>query len=98
MSRVKLLRVIALFLGATGIAGMIATSIAGSVSGPLAFGLLCIAGTIVLMTLGVLNPPPVEIDPLRAEELESRIAAMIEAGAPEADVRHIVRLARGLNR
>ena len=98
MPRAGRLRALALALGAVGIAGMIVSSIAGSTGGALAFGLCCVAGFVVLFTLGALDPPRGEIDPLRAEALEDLVADLVDHGAEERDLRRLVRLARGLER
>jgi hypothetical protein len=98
MARAGLLRAAALLTGAVGIAGMIVSSIAGSTNGALAFGLCCVAGFVVLFTLGVLNPPRGELDPLRAAALEDLVDELVRNGAEEADLRRLVRLARGLER
>jgi hypothetical protein len=93
-----MVRAFALALGGVGIAGMIVSSITGSTNGALAFGLLCVAGFLLLFTLGVLNPPRGEIDPLRARALEDLVAELQAGGADEAKLRRLIRLARGLER
>jgi hypothetical protein len=98
MARAGRLRAAALVVGAVGIAGMIVSSIAGSTGAALAFGLCCVAGFVVLFTLGVLDPPRGELDPLRAAALEELVAELAARGAAEADLRRLVRLARGLER
>jgi hypothetical protein len=98
MARAGLLRASALITGGVGIAGMIVSSIAGSTGGALAFGLCCVAGFVVLFTLGVLDPPRGELDPLRAAALEELVDELVRGGAAEADLRRLVRLARGLER
>lgn len=92
----RVFRAVALLGGACGIAGMIATSIAGSTGGALSFGLLCAAAALVLMVYGVLQRPTGEIDRLRATELENQVAELVAAGADEAGIRRVIRLARGL--
>lgn len=98
MPRAGRLRALALALGAAGIAGMIVSSIAGSTGAALAFGLCCVGGFVMLFTLGVLDPPRGEIDPLRAEALEDLLTELVDHGAEEQDLRRLVRLARGLER
>ena len=92
-----MLRAAALISGAVGIAGMIVSSIGSSVSGALAFGLVCVAASIVLFTLGVLRPPHQEVDRLRGGEIERLINDLVAQGADEAAVRHLVRLLRSTN-
>ena len=58
MPRAGRMRALALALGAIGIAGMIVSSIAGSTGAALAFGLCCVAGFVVLFTLGAARPAP----------------------------------------
>jgi len=94
----RVLRAAGLASGVVGIAGMIVTSIRGSVDGALAFGLVCAGGALVLLVLGAVRPPRGEIDPLRAAALEDQIADLVAAGTDEAALRRIVRLARGLER
>jgi hypothetical protein len=98
VNRPARVRAAALGLGAVGIAGMIASSIAGSTNGALAFGLVCVAGFLLLCTLGLLDPPRGAIDPLRARALEDLVAELQAGGADEAKLRRLVRLARGLER
>jgi hypothetical protein len=98
VERQGLLRGLALLSGAAGIAGMIVSSINGSTNGALAFGLVCVAGFLVLFTVGMLNPVRGEIDPLRAQALEDLVAELRDGGADESKLRRLVRLARGLDR
>jgi hypothetical protein len=98
MGRAGLLRVLALSTGAVGIGGMIISSMAGSTGGALTFGLCCVAGFVMLFTLGVLNPPRGELDPLRATALEELVDELVQRGAEEVELRRLVRLARGLER
>ena len=98
MPRAGRMRALALALGAIGIAGMIVSSIAGSTGAALAFGLCCVAGFVVLFTLGVLDPPRGEIDPLRAAALEELVGELVAGGADERNLRRLIRLARHLER
>jgi hypothetical protein len=98
MPRAGRLRVAAMALGAVGITGMIVASIAGSTGAALAFGLCCVAGFVVLFTLGVLDPPRGEIDPLRAAALEEVVGELVAGGADEDRLRRLIRLARHLER
>ena len=98
MPRAGRMRALALALGAIGIAGMIVSSIAGSTGAALAFGLCCVAGFVVLFTLGVLDPPRGEIDPLRAAALEELVGELVAGGADERSLRRLIRLARHLER
>ena len=94
MHRPTVLRAGALVAGALGVAGMIVSSIRGSIDGALGFGLVCAAAALVLFTLGALRPPPREVDRLRGEEIERLIDELTRSGADEATVRHLVRLVR----
>jgi zinc transporter ZupT len=98
VERSALLRGLALLTGAVGIVGMIVSSINSSTNGALAFGLLCVAGFLVLFTLGMLNPSRGEVDPLRAQALEELVSELRDSGADESKLRRLVRLARGLER
>jgi hypothetical protein len=98
VSRSAQLRGLALAAGAVGIAGMIVSSVGGSTEAALAFGLVCVAGFLILFTLGLLEPPRGEIDPLRAEALEELVAELRAEGADESKLRRLVRLARTLQR
>jgi hypothetical protein len=98
VSRAAQLRGLGLAAGAAGIVGMIVSSVGGSTEGALAFGLLCVAGFLVLFTLGLLNPPRGEVDPLRAQALEELVAELRAEGADESKLRRLIRLARSLQR
>jgi hypothetical protein len=89
---------VALAAGAIGIVGMIVCSVGGSTEGALAFGLVCVAGFLILFTLGLLDPPRGEIDPLRAGAIEELVAELRSEGVDESKLRRLVRLARGLER
>jgi uncharacterized membrane protein YjjP (DUF1212 family) len=82
-----------------GIAGMIATSVAGSSDGALAFGLATAAATVVLLAVtAVTTPPGGGNDEAVAERLEGRVQALVAGGADEADVRRLVADAVALGR
>ena len=90
---------IAVFVG--GIAGLIISSIAGNNAGVvLTVGLCIVFAAIALLThAAVTAREPIEVfDDARAEQLEERIAALVAAGAPEHEVRALVREAMRIGR
>jgi len=90
---------IAVFVG--GIAGLIISSIAGNNAGVvLTVGLCIVFAAIALLTHAAVTPrDAIEVfDEARAEQLEQRIAALVAAGAPEDDVRSLVRDALRMGR
>jgi hypothetical protein len=93
----RLVRVVSIVLGAGGVAGMIATSIADSTDGALAFGLLTVAGAGALLLIGAIAPTRRGVDEVVADELEQEIRELVEAGAEERRLRRVVSLARRLN-
>jgi multisubunit Na+/H+ antiporter MnhB subunit len=81
-----------------GIAGMIASSIADNAGAALTAGLVTAVAALCLMVATAVaapRPPPGEADAARLEEQVERLVA---AGAPEDDVRELIRRARALGR
>ncbi|HSH61166.1 MAG TPA: hypothetical protein VK988_16310 [Acidimicrobiales bacterium] len=82
-----------------GIAGMIASAVAGSTGAALTLGLLtatAVLCSIVATTVTGSRPVPVRrADPARVESLVRRL---VESGADEADVRALVAQAKRLHR
>jgi hypothetical protein len=77
-----------------GIAGLIISSVAGNNAGiVLSIGLAIVFAAIALLTYGAVVPKQRidAFDEARAEQLEAQVAALVEAGAPEDDVRALVR-------
>jgi hypothetical protein len=80
-----------------GIAGLIISSIAGNNNGVVLTIGGCIAvAAIVLMTVNTVTVHERidAFDDAAAEQLEAKIATLVEQGADEADVRTLVREAR----
>ena len=94
--RARVLRWSALVCCVAGVAGMIATNIAGNQDGALAFGLLTASGAGVILLLGVLAPTQRGIDEVAAHELEREIAELTAEGVDERRLRRVVTLARRL--
>ncbi|MBJ30645.1 MAG: hypothetical protein CL466_04390 [Acidimicrobiaceae bacterium] len=94
-------RGLALVLCAACIAGMIVTSIADSIDGALAFGLVAAGGATILLLVGVLVPA-VEVaasaDEEQAAAVEDGVQRLVTAGADEDEVRATVRAAVELGR
>ncbi len=91
----------ALVLCASCIAGMIVTSIADSIDGALAFGLVATAGALILLLVGVLVPAVEEAanaDEARAAEIEAGVQRLVAGGGDEDEVRATVRAAIELGR
>jgi hypothetical protein len=77
-----------------GIAGLIISSVAGNNAGVvLSIGLVIVFAAIALLTYGAVTPKQRidAFDEARAEQLEAQVAALVAAGAPEDDVRALVR-------
>ena len=96
----KALRVIVMAICVAGIGGMVAGSIADNNGAAVTSGLIAAVAVLVLMAATVAarsNSNPVDEE--RASRIEERIAALVEAGASEDDVRALVadavRLGRG---
>jgi hypothetical protein len=88
------LRLLAVAVCASGIAGMIVTSIADSTDGALAFGLVTVGAALALLLLGAVAPSRRGVDEVAARELEVEIAELVAAGVDERRLRRLVRLAR----
>jgi hypothetical protein len=77
-----------------GIAGLIISSVAGNNAGVvLSVGLCIVLAAVALLTYGAVTPKQ-RIEPFdeaRAEQLEQQVAALVAAGAPEDQVRTLVR-------
>ena len=96
--KVVRLLVILVFIG--GIAGMIVGSIADNNGIAITFGLVTAVAAICLMLVTSVTASTTEItfDEGKAEAMEGRIEALVEAGADEEDVRDLVREAVLLGR
>ncbi|MEI8241205.1 MAG: hypothetical protein WCI22_17470 [Actinomycetota bacterium] len=84
-----------------GIAGLIISSVRGNNAGfVLSIGLLIVFAAIALLTYGAVTPKGrIDVfDEATAEQLEAQVAALIATGAPEAEVRQLVRDAMTLGR
>ena len=90
--------VLVVFVG--GIAGMIVGSIADNNGTAITFGLITAVAAVclILVTSVSSTAETVHFDEVRAEEMESRIQALVAAGAEEATVRDLVRDAVVLGR
>jgi uncharacterized membrane protein len=93
--------VIAVFV--TGIAGMIVGSIKDSNAFAATFGLITTVAAINLMVIAAVGGDHAfarqpRFDEATANDVETRIAALTAAGAPEAEVRDLVRIAVRLGR
>ena len=88
-----LVRRLAIAVCASGIAGMIATNIAGSAGGPVAFGLVVAAGAGAHMLVTTVTTGPVvsrrEAD-LHGARVEEGVEELVAAGADEVAVRALV--------
>jgi hypothetical protein len=95
-------RRIVLVVFAGGIAGMIVSSIADSTGGALTFGLLTAGAALGLILVASVAPPSAlgggRGDEDAAAALDEQVTRLIEAGADEHDVRHLVRTAVRLGR
>ena len=83
-----------------GIAGMIATSVADSVEGALAFGLLTAVAVLgLILVTAVTTPRGLAAGEEEAgERVEAQVRALVAAGADEGAVRRLVGEAVGLGR
>ena len=97
----KLVRPVVVAVCAVGIAGMIATSIADSAGGALAFGLLTAAAILCLVVVSAVaaGGAPADME-TQAARVEALVGDVVAAGADEHTVRRLVgeavRLGRGL--
>ena len=94
-------RGMALVLCATGIIGMIVTSIVDQIDAALTFGFVGAVGALSLLLIGILVPAveaATSLDEKRAVEVEAGIQRLVDAGANENDIRATVRTAVELGR
>jgi Na+/H+-dicarboxylate symporter len=97
---VRAVRPIVVAVCAVGVAGMIATSIADSAGGALAFGLVTTAAVLVLMVASAVaaGDAPADME-TQAARVEALVGEVVAAGADEHTVRRLVgeavRLGRG---
>ena len=102
----RLVRRIVLVVFVLGIAGMIAGSIADNNGTAITFGLLTAVAALALVLVTSVAPPDAlerttgatEVDERLAADLESRIEALVAAGADEDAVRKLVGRAVELGR
>jgi hypothetical protein len=84
-----------IFIG--GVAGMIVTSIADNDGAAVTFGLVCAAAAVCLIAITSVSAADTDgsvgFDEQTAADLETRIGRLVEAGADDAEVRDLVRLA-----
>jgi hypothetical protein len=84
-----------------GIAGLIISSVAGNNAGVvLSIGLAIVFAAVALLTYGAVTAKDriAPFDEARAEQLEQQVTALVEAGAPEDQVRALVRDAMRIGR
>lgn len=82
-----------------GIAGLIVSSVNGNNAGfVLTFGLAIVLAAVALLTIGAVTPKQrlEAFDEARAEQLEQQVQSLVAAGAPEDQVRALVREAMRL--
>lgn len=98
----RLVRIICFALFLMGIPGLIISSIAGNNEGwVLSIGMITAIAAVVLIAVSATTSRTRidAFDEVRAERIEARIRALVEAGADETEVRSLVRdsldLARG---
>ena len=94
-------RGMALGLCATGITGMIVTSIVDQIDAALTFGFVGAVGALSLLLVGILVPAveaATSLDEKRAAEVEVGIQRLVDAGANEDELRATVRTAVELGR
>jgi uncharacterized membrane protein YfcA len=95
----KIVRRVVLVVFVGGIAGMIVGSIADNNGIAITFGLFTAVAAVCLMLVTSLSTSEsVRFDEARAEEMEGRIQALVDAGADEDAVRDLVRDAVVLGR
>ena len=95
------LRGAALLLCATGIVGMIITSIADEVGAAITFGFIGATGAFALLLVGVLVPAvesAASWDEDRAAAVEDAVQRLVAAGADEEDLRSTIAAAIHLGR
>jgi hypothetical protein len=93
------MRLLLLGLAASGVAGMILTSIADSPDGALVCGLFTLAPTLALLCVTAVTNAGVAagVDDL-ALDVEDGVAALVADGADERTIRAVVRAAVRLGR
>jgi uncharacterized membrane protein YeaQ/YmgE (transglycosylase-associated protein family) len=86
------LRAVVLVLCAGGIAGMIASTIATDNNNGwvMSFGLLAALSMTVLIVASMVRPTVTAQHEALAEQIEARVTALVESGAPEAEIRTLV--------
>ena len=95
------LRGAALLLCATGIVGMIITSIADEIGAAITFGFIGATGAFALLLVGVLVPAvesAASWDEERAAAVEDAVQRLVAAGADEEDLRSTIVAAIHLGR
>ena len=91
---VRVLRPVCGVIFVSGIAGIIVTSINGNNAGwVLTIGMVTAVAAVVLIAVTAALPRPrIDVfDDVVAERIEQRIAALVAAGADEAEARALVR-------
>ena len=91
---VRVLRPVCSVIFVSGIAGIIVTSINGNNAGwVLTIGMVTAVAAVVLIAVTAALPRPrIDVfDDVVAERIEQRIAALVAAGADEAEARALVR-------
>ncbi len=86
---------------ALGVAGMIATQIAEANDATVAIGLVTSTAVLVLLAVTAVSARrdgPPRVDEAQAVDLEGRVRALLDAGAPEDQVRAVVQAAIRLGR
>jgi hypothetical protein len=92
---IKLLRRIVVLCCVISVAGMIVTNIKGAIGGAMAFGMFGAVAMLMLIVGNTLIRPSNQggAQEALAAELEARVKELIAGGAPEHEVRDIVRKA-----
>jgi len=96
----KALRTICAAVFVCGIAGLIISSVVDNNGAVLTVGLLTVVAAISLLTASAIarREPIDAFEEADAERLEASVQQLIAAGAPEKDVRDLVRAAMRLGR
>lgn len=99
--RLVRLIVISVFVG--GIAGMIVGSIIDNNGVAVTFGLVTAVAALCLMLITAVGGPDAyartpAFDEATAEDIEHRISGLVDAGADEAAIRELIRIAVRLGR
>ncbi len=92
---IKLLRRIVVVCCVISVAGMIVTNIKGAIGGAMAFGMFGAIAMLMLIVGNTLVRPSNQggAQEALAAELEARVQDLLKTGAPEQEVREIVRKA-----